>query len=59
MGSFILNFITRGAQLCRWMSLVGLYDVQRKKTGVVAVSLGVEQIVSAPTVLLPLLTFCF
>ena len=59
MGSVILNFRTRGVQLCRWLSLLGFYDVQRTKAGVVAVSLGVEQIVSASTILLPLLTFCF
>ena len=59
MSSVILNFSTRGVQLCRCMSLLGLYDVQRTKAGVVAVSLGIEQIVSAPTVLLPLLTSCF
>jgi len=46
MGSVILNFSTRGVQLCRWMSLLGFYDVQRTKAGVVAVSLGVEQILS-------------
>jgi len=59
MGSVILNFSTRGVRLCRWMSLLGLYDVQRTKAGVVAVSLGLEQIISAPTILLPLFTFCF
>jgi hypothetical protein len=39
------------------MRLLGLYDVQRTKVGVVAVSLAIEQIYSAPTTLLPLLTF--
>jgi hypothetical protein len=48
MGSVILNLSTRGAQLCRWMRLLWLYDVQRTKVGVVAVSLDMEQIFSAP-----------
>jgi hypothetical protein len=57
MGSIILNLGTRGAQLCRWMRLHGLYDVQRTKVGVVAVSLAIEQIFSAPTTLVSVLTF--
>jgi len=41
------------------MNLLGLYDVQRTKAGVLAISLGIEQIVLFPTILLTLLTFYF
>jgi len=58
MGSGILNISTRGVELHICMGLLGLYDVQRIKAVLVAVSLGIEQIISPPAILLPVLTFC-